>query len=290
VELKQVSVRLTRSEAARAEALLSLAGSLALTIADAEDSPLFEPAPGATPLWPELTVHALFPGDFDVDSLCNVLRDALPRIGDIATRRIDDADWQAGLEQSVFVQRIAANLCVIPAGWTDTAPAGNAVRLHMGLAFGTGRHPTTILCLEWLAANPPQDLSICDFGCGSGILAIAALRLGAARAIAIDNDPQALVATRANAQLNAVTDRLVAGELEEFPDIDADVVLANILAGTLNESVAVIAAMLRPGGNVVLSGILESQASTVEREFAARFESFDTAVRDGWARIAARLR
>jgi ribosomal protein L11 methyltransferase len=289
VELKQVSVRIKRADADRAEALLNLASPLALTFDDAADSPLFEPAPGATPLWPELAIHALFPEDFDVDSLGVVLRDALPGVGGIETRRIDDADWRAGLEQAVFVQRIAENLCVIPANWQAPPPAGNAVQLHMGMAFGTGRHPTTILCLEWLAHNPPRGLSICDFGCGSGILAIAALRLGARHSIAIDNEPQAVAATRANAQLNGISDQLLAGDLREFSGIDVDVVLANILAGTLSESVTLIASMLRPGGSIVLSGILEDQASAVQGKFADRFEPLDMAVRDGWARITARL-
>lgn len=290
MELKQVSVRLNRADAARAEALLNLADPLALTFDDAADSPLFEPRRGDTPLWPELIICAMFPANFDIDALSTVLCDALPTIDGIEIRRIDAADWQAGLEQAVFVQRIAENLCVVPANHAGDPPAETAVQLHMGLAFGTGRHPTTALCLEWLAKHAPQGLSICDFGCGSGVLAIAALRLGATNAIAVDDEPQAVTATRANAQLNGVADRLVAGALEDFPDITVDIVLANILAGTLCESVALIAAMLRPGGRIVLSGVLEDQVQDVEHAFADRFESFDNAVRDGWARITAILR
>jgi ribosomal protein L11 methyltransferase len=290
VELTQVSVRLQRADADRAEALLNLAGALTLTFDDAADSPLFEPAPGDMPLWPELVIHALFPTAFDGAALGAILRAAVPGIGRIQTRSINEKDWQSGLRQDVFVRRIADNLCVVPANWPSAGPADNVVQLHMGLAFGTGRHPTTLLCLEWLASQPPENLSLCDFGCGSGVLAIAALTLGAERVVAIDNDPQAITATRANAQLNGVTDRLIAGALDDFPDLEVDVVMANILAGTLMQSVTLLAAMLRPGGRIVLSGVLENQTQDVERAFAGRFESFDIAVRDDWARISAILR
>jgi ribosomal protein L11 methyltransferase len=290
VQLTQLCVQLARADVRRAEALLNLAEPLALCFSDAADSPLFEPAPGETPLWPDLIIHALFPAEFDAEGLSSILIEALPALTRVDSRAIEESDWRGGLEQDVFVQRVAANLCVVPAEFDGEPPAGNPVRVHMGLAFGTGRHPTTLLCLEWLARQPPVNLSVCDFGCGSGILAIAALKLGAARAIAIDNDPQAITATRANAALNKVADQLSAGVLEEFPVIDVDIVLANILAGTLENSVTLIAAMLRPAGRIVLSGILEDQAHAVERAFAARFESFDTEVRDGWTRIAARLR
>jgi ribosomal protein L11 methyltransferase len=290
VKLRQVSVRVRRADAERAEALLNLAEPLALTFDDAADSPLFEPEPGATPLWPELLIHALFPAEFDIDSLGAILQSALPAIQTIDSRQIEAADWQAGLEQAVFVQHVADNLCVVPAEYDQDPPATHVVRLNMGLAFGTGRHPTTLLCLEWLAQNPPRGLTVCDYGCGSGVLAIAALRLGATQAIAIDNDPQAVRATQANAELNRCADRLTAGVPEDLPHPSADIVLANILAGTLRESMPRIAAMLQPGGRIVLSGVLESQVDETQHSFAERFESFRTAVRDDWARITAILR
>ncbi len=290
MEFRQVSVNVGRADANRAEALLNLAEPLALSFDDAADSPLFEPEPGTTPLWPELVIHALFPADFDVDSLVAVLHSAMPTIASITTRGIDAADWRAGLEQTVFVLRVTDDLWVVPAGWDEQPPARHVVQLHMGLAFGTGRHPTTLLCLEWLAAHPPRGLTVCDFGCGSGVLAIAALKLGARRAIAIDNDPQAVTATRANARLNGVAAAVATGTGEDFPQTGVDLVLANILAGTLSESVERIAAMLRPGGRIVLSGVLGRQAPDVERAFAERFADFRTTHRDGWARIAAILR
>jgi ribosomal protein L11 methyltransferase len=290
VKLRQVSVRIDRPQAERAEALLNLAEPLALTFDDAADAPLFEPEPGTTPLWPELLIHALFPADFDAESLSALLTEVVPEIHSVELRQIEAADWQAGLEQNVFVQCIAENLCVVPADFDLEPPAAQLVRLNMGLAFGTGRHPTTLLCLEWLAQHPPESLRVCDFGCGSGVLAIAALRLGATQAIAIDNDPQAVRATRANAKLNQCEDLLSAGAPEDFPQPQVDVVLANILAGTLSESVERLAQMLEPGGTIVLSGILENQIAATQQAFEPLFDAFEHGVRDDWARITARLR
>lgn len=290
MKFRQVSLRLDRSEAARAEALLNLAGALALTFVDSEDAPLFEPAPGTTPLWERLGIHALLPSDVDAAAVAAILRQSLPSATDIDVRCIEDADWRAGLEQEVFVRRIAANLGIVPADWDGAPPADVCVKIHMGLAFGTGRHPTTTLCLNWLARNPPRGLDVCDFGCGSGVLAIAALKLGATSAVAIDNDPQALAATCENARLNDTESTLRAGRLEDFTDISVDLVLANILAGTLRRSVATIAAMLRPGGVIVLSGVLAEQTAEVARAYAERFESLDTSTLDGWACMTAVLR
>jgi ribosomal protein L11 methyltransferase len=289
MKFRQVSICLARADAEHAEALLTLAGTLALTFDDAQDSPLFEPEPGATPLWPHLKIHALFPAEFDVAMLAYVLNDALPSATSIESAFVDDDDWHRGLEQTVFVRQIAPNLTVVPAQWAGEATAA-LVRLNMGLAFGTGRHPTTLSCLQWLAENPPQGLEVCDFGCGSGILAIAALQLGATRAIAIDNEPQAVAATLENAKLNALDARVTAGPIEEFEQVQVDLVLANILAGTLSESVDLIASMLRPRGQIVLSGILADQSEGLMEHFAAHFDSLAATRHDGWARITGVLR
>ena len=290
MKFRQISIRLERADAERAEALLNLADALALSFDDASDTPLFEPSPGTSPLWPQLVVHALFPADYDADSLATILTDTLSSAELLAIRSLDDPDWHAGLNQEVFVQSFTDKLCVVPADFAGDPPAQTVVRLPMGLAFGTGRHPTTTLCLRWLAHNPPQGLDVCDFGCGSGILAIAACRLGAARAIAIDNDPQAVRSTSANARLNAVEEILTAGAIEDFERINVDLVLANILAGTLEESVALISGMLAPGGTVVMSGILAEQTDRVVQRYSAAFESFESTQLDGWACITAQVR
>jgi len=290
VKLRQVSIQLERDAASHAEALLNLAGALAVTFDDARNTPLFEPAPGTTPLWPHLAMRALFPAEIDIDQLVHLLDDALPEATSIDTAIIDESDWHAGLEQAVFVQQVTPDLAIVPADWDGNSTAPGLVRLNMGLAFGTGRHPTTLLCLRWLAENPPSGLDVCDFGCGSGILAITALKLGAARAVAIDNEPQAVAATRANAILNRVETRLAAGAASELADLEVDLVLANILAGTLADSVTMLASMLRPRGRIVLSGILADQADELIEKFAPQFDSFVTTECDGWARVTGTLR
>ena len=290
MKLRQVSIQLERDAAGHAEALLNLAGALAVTFDDARDTPLFEPAPGTTPLWPHLAMRALFPADIDIDRLVQMLDNALPEATSVFTTFVDEDNWRAGLEQTVFVQQVSRDLAIVPADWESNSTAHALVRLHMGLAFGTGRHPTTLSCLRWLAENPPLGLDVCDFGCGSGILAITALKLGAASAVAIDNEPQAISATIANAKLNHVETALAAGARSDFTDLEADLVLANILAGTLAQSVTMIASMLRPSGKIVLSGILADQADDLIGEFAPYFDSLVTTELDGWARVTGTLR
>jgi ribosomal protein L11 methyltransferase len=158
----------------------------------------------------------------------------------------------------------------------------------MGLAFGTGQHPTTALCLEWLARQRLSDLTVLDFGCGSGILALAALKLGAAYAFACDHDPQALTATGENARLNDLERRLWIGEPQSLPELEADVIMANIVAGTLIALAEQFAALATQGTSLVMSGLLTEQSADVESAFAAHFADFERAERDGWVRLVGR--
>jgi ribosomal protein L11 methyltransferase len=162
-----------------------------------------------------------------------------------------------------------------------------AVKLNLGLAFGTGDHPTTALCLEWLDANLEPGTRLLDYGCGSGILAIAALRLGAATASAVDIDPQALLATRENADLNNVASQLWIGLPDDLPETEADVLVANILAGPLQDLAARFHELVSPGGRIVLSGILAGQSRAVQEAYAGHFGPFDEQQCDGWIRLSA---
>jgi ribosomal protein L11 methyltransferase len=158
----------------------------------------------------------------------------------------------------------------------------------MGLAFGTGEHATTAQCLEWLERHVANGITVLDYGCGSGILALAALALGARFAYAVDNDPQAVTAAQANAALNGAADRLFVGEPAALPAVRVDVLVANILAGPLVELAPMFAERVVPGGMLVLSGILEAQAARVAAAYTADFSDVSQAARDGWVRLAAR--
>lgn len=269
---------------AAAENLLEQAGAVAVSVSDAADDPLFEPEPGTTPVWPRVEISALLTRDADAEAIADLVGAALNT--QVAVRALDDAAWQSAWRQAVAPQSVGARLQLLPAESTAVAPGRLSVRLHMGLAFGTGQHPTTALCLEWLDSHVVGGDRMLDYGCGSGVLAIAALRLGAGRAWAVDNDRQALKATRDNAKLNGLADIWI-GSPTEYRDTDLDLVAANILAGPLVARAEYFARQLRPGGRIVLSGILAAQRKTLEQRYADYFENFVSVERQGWFRLAA---
>ena len=207
---------------------------------------------------------------------------APPRVTNLRTREIADRDWLAAAREDVEPLEIGS-LWIGPHG-TTPPPGRAAVHLEPGLAFGSGRHPTTRLCLEWLVASPPTGLDVIDYGCGSGILAIAAAALGARRVTALDIDPQARQATVDNARINGVSDRVrvIADRAAITP---AESVVANILAGTLVEIAPVITGMTAPGGCVTLSGLLESQVEDVAAAYRDTLDVHVGAFSEGWARL-----
>jgi ribosomal protein L11 methyltransferase len=290
VARQRLALHLSAADVPRAEALLELAGAETVSIADAGDDPVLEPAPDTTPLWPNVIVRALFPAAADLTHLIAALEQAFPA-GAAVVEQLDDADWQAALRQVFAARPFGRRIWLTPSDDAHAPPPGRVkVRLHMGLAFGTGEHPTTALCLDWLDARANDGETILDYGCGSGVLAIAALALGARAAYAVDNDPQAVDATRANLALNSLSDRAFVGLPEELAPVVVDVLAANILAGPLVELAPRFATHVRAGGAIVLSGVLERQAERVQQAFAPFFAGFDQAAHDGWVRIAATRR
>lgn len=270
-----------------AEALLTLAGAETITLHDAADDPVFEPEPSTAPLWPTVTLRALFASDADISALCSLLAgtfpDAVPMVD-----ALPESAWRPGLQQAVKARPVGERLWLAPA--EDRSAPGDriVVRINMGLAFGTGEHPTTALCLDWLERHVTPGSTVLDYGCGSGILALAALALGAQRAFAVDHDEQALMATRANAELNGFRQRLLVTAPASLPAINVDALAANILAGPLVELAPAFATFVRPGGHLVLSGIVERQASQVAAAFAPYFSHPEHTLRDGWVCLAAR--
>ncbi len=254
-------------------------GALSISLEDAGDEPLLEPAPGETPLWSALRLIALFPDEVDRETV-----NAALATGETRWERLDDRDWERVWLADFKPECFGGHLWVCPHG-EKTPAAGAVVRLDPGLAFGTGRHPTTALCLEWLATAPLNDRTVVDYGCGSGILGVAAAVLGAARIVAVDIDPQALLATRDNAAANGVRERFTISAPEDLAPEPADILVANILSGPLVRLAPQLAAAVRPGGALVLSGILDEQAAQVRAAYAPWFDELAVTTRSGWVRI-----
>ncbi len=281
----------------RAEAALEELGALSVTLMDAEaDTPdeaaIFEPGVGETPLWKSLTLLALFEADADRGGLLQGLREALPELEPdrVTLRDVEDRDWERAWMERFRPMRFGRRLWIYP--WNveppgDRDPGSAIVRLDPGLAFGTGTHPTTALCLEWLDSLELTGKFLIDYGCGSGVLAIAALKLGAAHAIGIDNDPQALTASHDNAARNGVGDRLVLCVPAGLPEsVRCDALVANILSQPLHELAPHFAALCRAGAPFALSGVLAGQeAELVDRYRRCGFDDIRTTSREGWIRI-----
>lgn len=251
-------------------------GAVAVSLVDAGDAPLYEPAPGATPLWRCTRVTGLFDAGTDSGIVLERLRETLtpPALPPARVSRLEDRPWELECRRDVAPRCFAGRLWVVPS-WEATSPAapGQAsMILDPGLAFGSGSHPTTRLCLHWLAGLSLGDCTVVDYGCGSGILAIAALKLGARSAVAVDLDPQALDATAGNARVNGVADRVRAVAPEDVGPVRADALVANILAGPLVALSATLASLVRPGAPIALGGLLAAQVDTVAEAFAPWFE------------------
>ncbi len=284
----QVRLAITPEQAETYEDALLEVGAVSVTFMDAEDQPIFEPDLGTTPLWSHTHLLALFEADTDETALLAHLQllcgGALP---EHHVERIEDQDWERSWMDGFQPMRFGQRLWIVPS-W-HAAPQPDAVNLLLdpGLAFGTGTHPTTALCLEWLDGQNLDNCSVLDFGCGSGILAIAALLLGAPQAAGTDIDPQALEASRDNASRNGIDPARFPVYLPaDLPQQPADVVVANILAGPLVSLAPQITALVKSGGRLALSGILAEQAEEVRAAYASAFDLEPTAVKDGWVRIS----
>ncbi len=289
VSWRQLSFSLPADLAEAISERLEGLGSQAVTFTEGDDEAVFEPAPGETPLWRRTRVTALFDAAIDTRRIAERLQSEFPQLQDWTHDTLEDRSWErAWLDH--FHPLNFGRLWVVPSGQAPPDPEAVCLTLDPGLAFGTGTHPTTALCLEWLAGADLKGSTVVDYGCGSGILAVAALLLGAERAVACDIDPQALSATRANAAKNRVAERLICRYPEEMPSIDADVVVANILAEPLIRLAPVLSALVRPEGHLVLSGLLHHQQESVLQAYRDGFRFETPAVREGWVRLCGRKR
>lgn len=296
----ELSLRCAESAQPRYENALEDVGALSVTMLDADadtsnEHAILEPGVGETPLWDSLVLTALFPVETNALALLAALEAFDPGLdwSQAAFRTVEDEDWERAWLDQFQPMRFGARTFIVP--WNhelpDDANAADAavVRLDPGLAFGSGTHPTTALCLRWLdglaAHGELQGKPVLDFGCGSGILALAALKLGAARAVGVDNDPQALVASHDNAQRNDVGDKLAVYLPADEPVAAYPVVVANILASALDALAETLAARVAPGGRIALSGILHGQEGELLQRYAEWFDRL-VATQDGdWMRI-----
>jgi len=288
----ELSVRVSRQNAPLVESLLQNEPVLALTLTDDADDPVLEPGVGETPLWPSVCVTALFGGDTPVEPLARMLSlvPGVDRPQQVSFRKLEDRQWERVWLDRFKPMRFGRGLWVVPGNQEAPPDAAYVLKLDPGLAFGTGTHPTTRLCLQWMDGHDFQGQTVVDYGCGSGVLGIVAALKGAAEVICVDNDPQALVATRDNAARNGIAKKILVLMPTDFNPVPADVLLANILAGPLVELAPVLLASLRPGGSLVLSGLLEAQAEEVAAAYRSQFDDLEFKTDDGWVRIFARGR
>lgn len=286
----QLTLALGKADPQRVEEALFALGALSVTLEDAADDPILEPAPGALPLWPTVNIKALFAAEADAAAIFAALQTqwhiALPPHHH---EYLADRHWEREWLKDFHAMRFGRRLWICPDGQRPEDADAVVVDLDPGLAFGTGTHPTTALCLQWLDAHAPLPATLIDYGCGSGILAIAALKLGAQQVHGVDIDPQALLASRDNAERNGVSHELTLSLTDEQLQ-PAAVLLANILAGPLATLAPRLAALTAAHGCIVLSGVLAEQAPAVQNCYAAWFDMEPIVLQGDWARLSGKKR
>lgn len=286
----QLTIRTTRSGSSAVEDRLLDLGAASVTLEDAEDQPILEPALGETPLWDNINIKALFSAECDTAELGSRLQTTLGEQLQLRWEQLEDKDWSQ--EWKKYFQPIPCGerLWICPSWLNPPQPDAVNLILDPGLAFGTGSHPTTHLCLRWLDSLDLCGKTVVDYGCGSGILGIAALLLGAERVIGVDNDPQALIATRDNARLNRIDEARIEVYLpEQVPaGTQGDIVVANILAKPLVMLAGTLTSATAAGGQLCLSGLLDSQIDAVCAPYLEHFEFDPPAIEESWTQLGAR--
>jgi ribosomal protein L11 methyltransferase len=292
----QLTFETTPEDAEHFSDLLSKAGASAVTYLDSADQPLYEPPPGETPLWSHTRVMALFDATTNMDEVvAQISTELAPQsLPDWRVSPLEDKDWEREWMDNFKPMSFGSRLWIVPS-WAEPPEAGAVnILLDPGLAFGTGTHPTTSLCLQWLDEHSSREgmdyPEVVDYGCGSGILAVAAAKLGARQVWAVDNDPQALIATRDNAAKNEVIDSIEAVFPGGLPAIKTPLLLANILAQPLMDFAERFALLVSPGGHIVLSGILREQVDQVAACYQPWFEMDPPVLQEEWGRLTGRRR
>ncbi|MFU8787809.1 MAG: 50S ribosomal protein L11 methyltransferase [Methylobacter sp.] len=283
----QISVITTEDLAPKLADYFDKLGAVSVTYMDAEDEPVYEPAIGETKIWTNTEVIALYELDAEPDLIKTLIYKKFnpEHLHSWRYERVEDQEWERAWMEYYKPMKFADRLWVCPTDQERYEPSTVCLTLDPGLAFGTGTHPTTALCLEWLASHELADKTVIDYGCGSGILAVAAILLGAKQAHAVDIDPQAITATQSNALKNQVQDKIACYLPEHFTPFQADIVLANILAKPLIDMAEQISCLVAPGGQLVLSGILQEQAESVMAAYRSYILFNAPVQQEDWIRL-----
>lgn len=285
----QLSVDSEQDAAETVSELMSSLGAVSVTFSDAGDKPIYDPDINETQVWWRTKVTGLFESDADPALIQGVIMSQMEEdeLGHWEIETLEDQVWERAWMDHFKPTKFGNRLWVCPSGQTPPTNDGIRITLDPGLAFGTGNHATTALCLEWLDATPIENRVVIDYGCGSGILSVAAVLLGARQVYAVDIDPQALIAARDNADKNNVGSKIICRSPDELDAIEADFLIANMLAKPLFRLADCLIDLVHPGGILVLSGILEDQIIAVRQAYSKRCQFIDEAVQDNWARLSA---
>ena len=285
---KQISFEVKKSETDLVSEVLMGLGSVSITYSDALDDAIYEPPVGQTPLWDNVKVNALFSSEVNQKSIETSISD-ICNIVVIDTVTLKDRVWEEECQKDFPSMRFGKRLWVCPSWDTESILSNDSIVIHMdpGLAFGTGTHQTTSLCLEYLDSNPPKNLHVIDFGCGTGILAIAAAKFGAKSVIAIDNDPQAVLSSKENVAKNKCENTITTiHSINQGSDSKCDLLIANILANPLVELEPLFSDLVHTNGMLLLSGILKEQVDRVVKCYSINFSNIEVANKGEWFRIS----
>ena len=285
---KQISFEVKKSETDLVSEVLMGLGSVSITYSDALDDAIYEPPVGQTPLWDNVKVNALFSSEVNQKSIETSISD-ICNIVVIDTVMLKDRVWEEECQKDFPSMRFGKRLWVCPSWDTESILSNDSIIIHMdpGLAFGTGTHQTTSLCLEYLDSNPPKNLHVIDFGCGTGILAIAAAKFGAKSVIAIDNDPQAVLSSKENVAKNKCENTITTiHSINQESDRKCDLLIANILANPLVELEPLFSDLVHTNGMLLLSGILKEQVDRVVKCYSINFSNIEVANKGEWFRIS----
>ena len=285
---KQISFEVKKSETDLVSEVLMGLGSVSITYSDALDDAIYEPPVGQTPLWDNVKVNALFSSEVNQKSIETSISD-ICNIVVIDTVTLKDRVWEEECQKDFPSMRFGKRLWVCPSWDAESILSNDSIVIHMdpGLAFGTGTHQTTSLCLEYLDSNPPKNLRVIDFGCGTGILAIAAAKFGAKSVIAIDNDPQAVLSSKENVAKNKCENTITTiHSINQGNDRKCDLLIANILANPLVELEPLFSDLVHTNGMLLLSGILKEQVDRVVKCYSINFSNIEVANKGEWFRIS----